>query len=218
MIDHKYKLIFIHISRTGGTSIENAICGNDWWNIDPHTKHLTASEAKSIYKDYWDSYFKFSFVRNPWDRLISCYHLGYYNGVDFLNPPINECQEIYFDRKWQDKKGTLFTSKKIGIKSTLGLKYFLDNFKPPPWEQNQLIEYTDIIDLPIDFIGKYENLVEDFNYVQNKIGMTKTQLPHINKQEKNKYNYYYDEICIKKIESMYFNSIKQFNYKYDYIS
>ena len=51
MISHKYKCIFIHIPRTGGTFIENLIFGKDWWGIDKKTKHITASQAKEIYKE-----------------------------------------------------------------------------------------------------------------------------------------------------------------------
>ncbi|MCA9055782.1 MAG: hypothetical protein KDA75_18225, partial [Planctomycetaceae bacterium] len=68
MIDHQRKLLFIHIARTGGTSIEAALVGCDWWDIDPETKHLSASQAKQIYGDeIWSTYTKFAVVRNPWD-------------------------------------------------------------------------------------------------------------------------------------------------------
>lgn len=74
MISHELKLIFIHIPRTGGTSVEKALVGKNWWNIDPKTKHLTCVEARQTYRDYWDDYTKFSITRNPWDWLVSLYH------------------------------------------------------------------------------------------------------------------------------------------------
>ena len=71
MISHEYRCIFIHIPRTGGSSIEKALVGRNWWSISKETKHITASQAREVYGDYWGKYFKFSFVRNPWDRCVS---------------------------------------------------------------------------------------------------------------------------------------------------
>jgi hypothetical protein len=76
MINHKYKFIFLHIPRTGGTSIEKALFGQDWWGVHPPSKHLTAHMAKQIYAPYWQDYFKFTFVRNPWDRMVSMLKYG----------------------------------------------------------------------------------------------------------------------------------------------
>ena len=68
MISFDYKFVFIHINRTGGTSIEKAFgyAGNN------KERMRTAQEAKQSLPE-WDDYFKFSFVRNPWDRAISTY-------------------------------------------------------------------------------------------------------------------------------------------------
>ena len=72
MIDHRSKLIFIHIARTGGTSIEASLVGKDWWLVDPSSKHISAKQARDLYgKDIWEAYTKFSVVRNPWDRVVS---------------------------------------------------------------------------------------------------------------------------------------------------
>ena len=72
MISHKYKCIFIHIPRTGGSSIELAIKGRVWWTGNLQEKHMSASETRKYYGEkIWNNYFKFSFVRNPWDRIIS---------------------------------------------------------------------------------------------------------------------------------------------------
>ena len=76
MIDHTRRLIFVHISRTGGTSIEYACVYNDWWNVESHTKHLRCSQAKSLYGRLWDEYTTFSVVRNPFDRVLSMFACG----------------------------------------------------------------------------------------------------------------------------------------------
>lgn len=83
MIDHNKKLICIHIARTGGTSIEYALCGDDWWNIEPETKHLSGKQTREFYgEEIWNSYTKFSVVRNPWDRLVSMWSTGWWHQAD----------------------------------------------------------------------------------------------------------------------------------------
>tara|TARA_Y100000004_G_scaffold166110_1_gene197558 strand:+ start:1016 stop:1498 length:483 start_codon:yes stop_codon:yes gene_type:complete len=67
-IDHDKKLVFIHIARTGGSSIKTA--------LNLHEKkyneyyHLDSSYIPKECNDY----FKFAFVRNPFDRFVSLYH------------------------------------------------------------------------------------------------------------------------------------------------
>ena len=89
MISHKHKCIFVHIQRCAGTSMEEKILGYDVWK-SPHlineipemyAKHANASQLKALYPEYWDEYFKFSFVRNPWERMVSMAksYGGHYN-------------------------------------------------------------------------------------------------------------------------------------------
>lgn len=83
MIDHDRKLLYVHIARTGGTSIEYALCGNDWWNIQSETKHLSAKQARKYYGEkIWNSYTKFSVIRNPWDRVVSMWATGWWHQAE----------------------------------------------------------------------------------------------------------------------------------------
>jgi hypothetical protein len=67
MINNEYKFIFMHITKTGGSSIEKL------FNYEG-IKHQRPIELINILgQTTWDSYFKFTFVRNPWDRTVSEY-------------------------------------------------------------------------------------------------------------------------------------------------
>ena len=62
----RYRCFFIHIPRTGGNSIASTI-------LDGRTAHTPYFVYQRAYPDEFDEFFKFCFVRNPWDRLVSAY-------------------------------------------------------------------------------------------------------------------------------------------------
>ncbi len=87
MINHEYKCIFVEVPKTGSTSIRSIIGS-------PEKPHLNIKEIKEknfyefdldttnvfmhffkrkIIELKWKQYFKFGFVRNPWDRVVSLY-------------------------------------------------------------------------------------------------------------------------------------------------
>ena len=71
MISHKYKFIFTEIPKTGTTSI----CGIlEKTGVPPTRKHLDLFQYRKLHPEIYPEYFKFSFVRNPWDRTVSLYH------------------------------------------------------------------------------------------------------------------------------------------------
>ena len=87
-LNHQRKCIFIHIIKTGGTSIERA--------LGMKKTHQRASYyRKMVGINKWNNYFKFSFVRNPWDKMVSQFH---YNGHLFAK---NKTFEEYI-RMWDN--------------------------------------------------------------------------------------------------------------------
>jgi len=87
MIIDKYKVIFIHIPKNAGTSIEEYF-GNESVRIQP-SKHADIYEIKTKFKNSYNNYRKFTIIRNPYDKMVSWYfylkrNLGTnYNIIEF---------------------------------------------------------------------------------------------------------------------------------------
>tara|TARA_A100001037_G_scaffold206412_1_gene184703 strand:- start:13340 stop:13936 length:597 start_codon:yes stop_codon:yes gene_type:complete len=154
MICHEHKCIFIHIPRTAGSSVEQWICGQDWWDVDPPTKHLTASQAKARYADHWDDYFKFSIVRNPWARMMSCLAYPDYFGVKLVD-------------------GTLdFTGyeQRFGTPLTLEIDYrFHQREEVLRKTHTDGRVYLNVLDEPLDFVGRFEHLEKDTALIAERL-------------------------------------------------
>ena len=66
IVNNQHKFIFVHVYRTGGTSIDKAFGGNN---------HKGGTHTALETVPNWKDYFSFAFVRNPWDRVVSAYHM-----------------------------------------------------------------------------------------------------------------------------------------------
>ena len=74
LVSHERRLIFVHVHRTGGSSITNQLlCMGGWRRLQG--QHDKLSEARGL-----NDYRAFAFVRNPWERLVSWYALSNRSG------------------------------------------------------------------------------------------------------------------------------------------
>jgi len=185
MISHKHKFIFIHIPKTGGSSIEKSLDKNvphvgkknpsyHLQNTLPQNKHYNTREyIDALDKKIFDEYFKFSFVRNPWSIEVSRF-------------------------EWMKLHGHKFSFKKYIHQETCKsfLNYWLD------------LDCT-------NFIGRFENLQEDFNIICKKIGIQPQKLSHINKNAHKHYAEYYDNETREIVAEKYARDIEYFGYKFE---
>jgi hypothetical protein len=208
MILKNWKAIFIHVPKTGGGSLETSIlrkyfdCEKMPYN-HPERKKLLFLDGRwtqhdSIYqtinerKVNQEDYFKFCFVRNPWDRAVSEYfYLKTMKGCC--------CKENDIPENFEDwcRKGM-----------------------PCSWEGHTEPQINFMIDKNkkniMDFIGRFENLERDAQIILNKFEI-KGKLPKFNANKNKRYHYsnYYSDYTRDLIKEKYSEDINYFSYKFE---
>jgi len=175
MINHKLKAIFIHVPKCGGTSVECVLQNESFvYQQHYHTPHSELNENHG-------NYFKFAFVRNPYDKLVSEYKWFTNNKHKY---PRKQVKDFYKDVDF-----------KTFLKIFTNWSESKSNHDPNKGDYYHGLDYMQILQ-PIDqinFIGRFENLQQDFDTVCDKIGIDKQQLPHKNKTKHKHYTEYYDD-------------------------
>jgi hypothetical protein len=202
MNDANPSWIFVHVQKTGGNSVRTALGGDIF---DPR-KHWTARELREVYGDAaWASSFKFSFVRNPWDRLVSWWAM-IENSRDYVD--LDQPPNAFFghvlnkSRNFQE-----FLLRCDGeIVETDGRKNIFRN------QMDYLVDDSGAI--IVDFIGRFEHLQEGFDEICGRLGRASVELERSNGSEHAPYTQYYTPAAIELVARHYVRDIEHFGYRF----
>ena len=191
----KHRCIFVHIPKCAGISICKTLFGNHGGY------HLGIKQYQLAFqKEQFYSYFKFSFVRNPWDRLYSAYKFLASGGRGDI------------DRKWFVENLSKYTNFREFVLNWVSYEniYKYPHFVPQ-WKF--LSDCHGRIEM--DFIGRFETIETDFGIILDKLEIG-NNLKHENKnQERNcSYRKEYDKEMIDVVNSVYRKDIELFNYSF----
>ncbi len=201
MISHKHKFIFVHIPKTGGTSIERSLEHNRRW--ERHSKkHSTIIEYEKQLGFNITSYLKFSVIRNPWDRLVSYWKYRQNKPWAHIDGKLNDFP------KWLRFIASLNLSNLEGKTAKCNISDFRMGLDT---QYNSLKNSTG--DIQVELI-KFENLQKDFNIVCDKIGIPHRQLPHKNKTKHKHYTKYYDNETREIVAELAARDIEYFGYEF----
>lgn len=178
-------------TKTGLMSMRNALiecCEMSWRTA---SKPLWEEVAQKI-----PDVFMFTFVRNPWDRVVSAFHC------------LQDDQGT-FGRRWRRVGGVrLSRDFKAYVREGLREDQRSIHFKP------QIKTFMcDGEFIPNLFIGRFERLAEDWATVADTIGVSK-ELPHYNKSKHRPYSELYDEETRQIVADIYAEEIEALGYEF----
>ena len=198
--------IFICVAKSASTSINLAL--NHYLHSEPKYHHMSINDLKEYYPELnFDDYYKFAFVRNPWDRFLSLYH--------DINDKRNGKSKIMNYSLLENKYKTIFYNKK-------NFKDFAKSFGKSGWINEahfrpQLDYLISNGELAMDFVGRFENLQDDWDKIKKDIGFKKLgDLKHEMKSKVKIDNYkkFYDNETIDIVARIYKKDIEFFGYDY----
>lgn len=217
VISHRYRFLYVHIAKTGGTSVRASLRKLQWRDpmyilqlicsrldhlsghriaakLPRHSKVIAAMEM--LPRDYFESLFKFAFVRNPWDLQVSSYHHlkrerphlleGHESFEDFLRWKLNP------ERPWQYHLDTSIT---------LQTDYLVD------LHGKQVV----------DFVGHYESLHDDWSTICKRLNLPVPELPHKRHSTDRPKDFrgYYDDRTAELVAHYFARDIDMLGYRFD---
>ena len=204
LISYKYNFIFIHVYKVAGSSIEHVL---EKYTFRPYESvtakvlqklsllprssdfdiHITAKDLRNkLGSNRFNRFFKFAFVRNPWDWQVSLYTYMLKNEKHPQHSLIKSMSSFEEYIEWR-----------VNTDKHLQKEFVTD-------------ETGNIM---VDFVGKYENLQSDFNKICVRLAISES-LPHLNVSKVRDYREYYTDKTKNLIFEHFKDDLELFSYSW----
>lgn len=199
ILDHTHRYVFIAVPKTGSISVHFTLGHGD--NIpEPPLYHQSITTALQNHPEC-ANYLKFGIIRNPWARTLSLYN-------DFTLKRIHQ----YSGQIRHDKP--LFGE-------FANFEDFCVNVKNTPWINDIFLQsQTSLLELngvpAMNYIGRFENLHEDFQTICKMIGVDVGPLQQHNtgKYDNSNHRQHYTAIARDAIAALYHDDIERYGYEF----
>jgi hypothetical protein len=235
-INHKLKAIFIHNPKCGGVYVreiltniygfkevtnkkhkkyadffntEEFTSSNTWLDTDKHTirklgKYRFFYSHQNVNTKWFEEYFVFTFVRDPYKKVISAYAYVKEN-LRTKEDGIKIRDSIENPALFENFNTFIANYKRLN-----NISYFHGFIT----QYNQLCDFSG--NLQYNFIGRCENLSEDFNEVLRKIGITEykhLEIGKMNETKKRKLEFEYNEDSFLFVSQFFKKDFEIFGYE-----
>lgn len=151
-------------------------------------EHAHARRVRAAFPEAWRDYFKFCFVRNPFDRAVS----------DYL---------------WRTRKTGNQALTFAEFLDRLDRRDFTSRTIPRHFDNWPIYTLDDRI--AVDFVGRFERLDEDLDDVFARLALNRQPLTRSKSmQRQGSYRDCYGESERRQVERLFANEIRQFNYSF----
>lgn len=206
MVIPEKKLIYLEMPKVANCSIKASMLKREFKDDYSVQKESLKYTVHCLDHNY-DDFYKFTFVRNPFERLVSCYESKYHKDRQMMGEVIEELEynHYLFGLLRKDKGFTNFLCRIF--------------FIPDPYKDHHFKPQYDIIydkdgRCCVDFIGKYEEIDKEYQKISQCFDLDK--LATYNKTERKSYMDYYNIITARIAYLIYKDDIRKFGYEKDY--
>ena len=186
----RHRCVFIHIPKCAGVSILRRIG-------DIYPEHIPYSEFEIKDSDRFWRYFKFTFVRNPWDRLVSSYCFLKKGGL------------TKDDRRWASNVLAPYEDFEGFVKGWVQPKNIETKIHFVP--QHRFICDSEGR-IRVDFLGRFERVAEDWREISQRLELP-TELGHHNRSRHRHYAEFYTPETAAIVAEVYARDIELFGYR-----
>ncbi|MDF1695881.1 MAG: sulfotransferase family 2 domain-containing protein [Saprospiraceae bacterium] len=190
IVSHTKKFVFIHIQRTGGSSLINVLHNKLSANVQIYAQHGNSKSDENYLLDKYKDYFKFSMVRNPWERMLSWFLLIYKDQLTTMNQSRKQFEQFLHD----------------DLAFAKGDPYFHYNQIDYITQENGTFV--------TDRILRFENYNKEIHCLWDKLAMPKEDIPKMNPSIAVNYSDYYTDQSRRLIEQKCKKDIDFFGYTF----
>lgn len=202
-----YKVIYFNTQKNANSTMKAQFVDvlgmtktKDFPNDVHHSYNFpTASqnEIRSLYKDY----LRFLILRNPWERLVSCYKSKIEQNCRFGTDYILECSpDLYIGMSFEE-----FVAVVCKIPDSDADYHFCS--------QSYLMLYPDGY-FPINYFCNMENLTSHMEEINSLTGIPFSPLSNLNSSNNSSYQCFYTSKLIEKVRQRYYVDIELFKYEF----
>ena len=211
LISHRHRFAFIHVPKTAGSSVAFALWPHadhvdDYWMnrglklVGIHVNHYAPYRRKKfrthtpaailerqLPAEVFADLFKFAFVRNPWDLLVSSYHYLLKHAPHHRGRLARRLQSFADYAAYEIRRGKMSQSAML------------------TGRDGRLL---------VDFVGRFESLPSDFAYACRRIGV-EVELPRANATRHRDYRNFYDDRLAEAVGRFFAADAERFGYGFD---
>ena len=223
MLINDHNLIFVHVQKTGGSSILRAF-GLRGDLVD----HRLAADLRGQYgRALWNRCFKFSFVRNPWERLVSWWAMIDANRAAYQRGALAEINPRFLT---PDSLRSLGSSRlqvkgffRYVIANARTFEEFLRNCSneihdpdgPKHIFKNQLDYLSDANGrMMVNHVGRFEDLETEFSQICARLGRHPQRLEVVNSSQHEHYSRYYTPELAELVAKAFKKDIEYFGFRF----
>lgn len=200
VVSDVHKLVYVVNSKVACSSIKSTFLSTQI--PDDHSIHNTTIQQGMLRYHLSEAqvhYYSFSFVRNPFSRLVSCYESKYH--IDPVKYRFFEFEHYLFGYLANDEGFETFVRKVCSLPPRLMNRHF----RP----QYDVLYDADGV-CRCDYIGHFESLEEDFSPIRERFGLL--PLPHLNQSKEVNWRDHYSEETMNLVYQTFRKDFEAFGY------